>query len=175
MKPRLQSSRSRPVYRVDLVTAAMFAGALLDTWTTWVFVSRQHGFEQNPTLALLIRHSLIWIPVYLLCRPLLVPLLPEICRFGFGVYFGFMGLLFGTNNLGGIFHGHYFLDTIGFPTAQGICLLLGVAVFVWKAWKAGGAGEWKRSIMTGLGWTGVFVLIELAFFAAGILLSFRAF
>src|SRR5689334_16248839 len=98
----------------------MFAGTIFDTWTTWVVVSRHYGVELNPVLAPLIRHSLVWIPIVLLSLPLLVPLLPEICRFVFGVYFGVAGLLFGANNLGGILYGRYFLvDMFGFPAVQG--------------------------------------------------------
>src|SRR5262245_22824365 len=80
--------RRRPAYRVDWVTGIMLAGSILDVCSTWVVVSRPHGFELNPVLGPLIRHSLVWIPIYLLCRPLLVPLLPEMCRLGFGIFFG---------------------------------------------------------------------------------------
>lgn len=157
---------------MNAVVVGMFAGAILDAWTTWIVISRHYGFELNPILAPLIRHSLIWIPIYLLCRPLLVPLLPEICRFGFGVYFGLTGLLFGANNLTGIFYGRYFLmEAFGFPAVQGTCVLLAITVFIWRVWKhAGDARERKSHILTGLCWIGIFILLELGFFAAGRLL-----
>ena len=147
----------------------MFAGTILDTWTTWVDASRHYGFEQNPTLAPLIRHSLIWIPIYLLCRPVLVPLLPEICRFGFGVYFGFAGLVFGANNLAGIFYGRYFLiEALGFPVLQATCVLFAIIVFIWKlSRQVSNAQKRKEHIITALRWIGIFVLLELGFFAAG--------
>ena len=126
----------------------------------------------NPILAPLIRHSLIWIPIYLLCHPLLVPLLPEICRFGFGVYFGLAGLLFGANNLAGIFYGRYFLmEVFGFRALQGACVLFAIAVFIWRLWRrVGNAQKRKQHIITASRWIGIFVLLELGFFAAGKLL-----
>jgi hypothetical protein len=150
----------------------MFAGSILDTWTTWVVVSRHYGYEMNPTLAPLIPHSLIWIPIYLLSRPLLVPLLPEICRFGFCVYFGLTGLLGGANNLAGILYGRFFLmDTFGFQMPQVAYALIAIIVFIWMLWRrVGNAQERKRQIITALRWIGIFVLIELGFFAAGRLL-----
>jgi hypothetical protein len=152
----------------------MFAGTILDTWTTWVFVSRHYGFEMNPILAPLIRHSLIWIPIYLLCRPLLVPFLPEICRLAFAVYFGLGGLLFGSNNLSGILYGRYFLmDVVSFPVAQGTCVLVAITAFIWMLWRrVGNAQERKQHIITALRWIGIFMLLELGFFAAG-RLAFR--
>ena len=151
----------------------MFAGSILDAATTWVIVSRNIGFETNPNLALLIRHSLIWIPIYLLLGPLLVPLFPELCRFAFSVYFALAGLAFGTNNLAGIFYGRYFLiGAIGFPVLQGICIFFGVAVFIWRTWKrVGSAGDWWRDVISGLCFLGFFMLLELGFFATGRLLA----
>jgi hypothetical protein len=150
----------------------MFAGAILDTWTTWLVVSRYFGFEMNPALAPLIRHSLIWIPVYLLCRPLLVPLLPEICRLAFGVYFGLTGLLFGANNLSGILYRRYFLmDMFGFQGPHVACVLIAITVFIWTLWRrVHNAQERKQHIITALRWIGIFVLLELGFFATGRLL-----
>ena len=149
--------------------AIMFAGTILDAWTTWVFISRHYGFELNPVLAPLIRHSLIWIPFYLLCHPLLVPLTPEFCRPAFGIYFGLAGLLSGANNAAGIFYGHYFLmEMFSFEALQGACALIALMVFVWTLWRrATTAPERKRHILTALCWIGIFALLELGFFAAG--------
>jgi hypothetical protein len=165
----LKSFRCCPVYRVDLVVVIMFAGSILDAWTTWVFASRPYGFEQNPTLAPLLRHSLMWIPIYLLCPPLMVPLLPEVCRLGFTVYFGFAGFVFGVNNLSGIFYGRYFLiDLLGFAVLQGSCILFGLTVFIWTVWKhAGNAQERMLHIITGICCIGLFLLLELGFFVIG--------
>lgn len=172
MKNKLILLRRGQTYRIDLVVVGMFAGVLLDTWTTWAFASQHRGFEQNPILAPLIRHSLIWIPIYLLCRPLLVLLLPELSRFGFGVYFGLGGLLFGTNNLAGSFYGRYFLmEAFGFQVLQGACILFAIVAFIWAVWRrASNAQERKHHITTGLCWIGVFLLLEMGFFAAGRLL-----
>lgn len=150
----------------------MFAGSILDAWTTWVVISRQYGFEMNPILAPLIRHSLIWIPIYLLSHPLLVPLLPECCRLAFAVYFGLAGLLFGANNLAGILYGRYFLmEAFGFQAPHVACALIAILVFIWTLWRrASNAQERKQHILTALRWLGIFALLELGFFAAGRLL-----
>ena len=153
----------------------MFAGSILDAWTTWFIVSRHIGFETNPILAPLVRHSLIWIPVYLLLRPSLVPFFPDVCRFSFSIYFAFAGVVFGLNNLAGIFYGRYFLiDAIGFPFLQGICIIIGGTVFIWKIWKRGdNARDWWWHFALGLCLVGVFVLLELGFFLIGRLLALR--
>ena len=147
----------------------MFASVILDTLTTWVMVSQHRGFEQNPILFPLIRHSLIWIPIYLLCRPLLVPFVPELCRSAFSVYFGLDGLTGGVNNLTGILYGRYFLmDTFGFPVVQGASVTIAVAVFVWGLCRrASSVQERKHHIIVGLCWIGIFLLLELIFFAVG--------
>ena len=147
----------------------MFACVILDVLTTWTMVSQHRGFEQNPVLFPLIRHSLIWIPIYLLCRPMFVPFLPALCRSAFSIYFGLDGLAGGVNNLTGILYGRYFLmDTFGFPALQATSILIAVAVFIWGIWRqASNIQERKHQIITGLCWVGIFLLLELVFFAAG--------
>jgi hypothetical protein len=169
MKSRSTSFQFAQTYKVDLVVLGMFAGVLLDTVTTWVMVFRHRGFEQNPILAPLIRHSLVWIPIYLLCRPLLVPFLPAHCRPAFGVFYGFEGLAFGVNNLAGILYHHYFLvDRSGYTDTEWACVMVAVAVFAWGLWRrAANVQERTHSIVTGLCWVGIFILLEIGFFAAG--------
>ncbi len=148
---------------------AMIAATLLDVVTTWVIISNSYGFEANPVLAPLVRHSLFWIPVYLLCRPLLLPLLPCLCRFGFVTYFGISSLLFGVNNLSGILWGHYFLmDNFGLAPVEAACALMATAVFISKLWKVTPDIQGRRlNILVALFWIGIFALIELGFFAVG--------
>jgi len=169
VKAQLTFFRRGQAYRIDLAVIGMFAGVILDTLTTWAMVSNHRGFEQNPILVPLIRHSVIWIPIYLLCRPLLVPLLPELCRSAFSVYFGFDGLSGGVNNLTGILYGRYLLvDTFGFPALQVASVLIAITVFIWGLWRhASNAQERKHHVITGLCWIGIFVLLELVFFAVG--------
>jgi hypothetical protein len=169
MKAQSTPFRFAQAYKVDLVVLGMFTGVLLDTMTTWFMVLRHRGFEQNPILAPLIRHSLIWIPIYLMCRPLLVPFLPAQCRSSFGIFYGFEGLLFGINNLAGILYHHYFLvDRFGYSELEWTCVTIAVAVFAWVMWRrARNARERTHSIVAGLSWIGIFVLLELCFFAAG--------
>jgi hypothetical protein len=160
-------SRCRQAYRLDPLVIAMFAGVLLDTGTTWYFVSHHCGVEKNPTLAPLIRHSLIWIPIYLLCRPLMVPFIPDICRFAFSIYFGLQGLSFGLNNLSGILCGRYFLvDQVGSPAVHGVVLLFSIIIFVWRLSEtANNEQDWQPQLLVGLRWLAIFMLLELAFFA----------
>ena len=169
MKRLLNSVRHNPVYRVDLMMLAMFAGVVLDTCTTWVFISRHHGTEMNPVLGPLARNSLLWIPFYLLCRPVAVPLLPEHCRFAFAVYFGLQGWLFGLNNLGGILYHNYFLmDRFSFPAVEGACVIAGIAAFFWRLWRrASDDRERVEHLLAGLFCTLIFALLEVLFQAAG--------
>lgn len=152
----------------------MFSGVILDIWTTWVIAMRDYGMEKNPTLTPLIKHSLIWIPIYLSCRPVLVPFIPGICRFGFSIYFGFMGLFFGLNNLGGILYGNFFLvDMFGFPALQGTCIFFAITAFIWMVRsRANNAQERNRHIITALIWIGIFVVLELGFLAIGRITSY---
>ncbi|MEY2430031.1 MAG: hypothetical protein QOJ40_2916, partial [Verrucomicrobiota bacterium] len=85
---------------------------------------------------------------------------------------GLAGLLFGANNLAGIFYGRYFLmEVFGFRALQGACVLFAIAVFIWRLWRrVGNAQKRKQHIITALRWIGIFVLLELGFFAAGKLL-----
>lgn len=169
MKHLLTSLRHNQVYRVDLLMLAMFAGVMLDTCTTWVFISRHLGTEMNPVLGPLARNSLLWIPFYLLCRPVAVPLLPEHCRFAFAVYFGLQGWLSGLNNLGGIFYGNYFLvDRFGFAALEGAYVIVGIAAFIWRLWRrAGDDRERLEHLLAGLFCAFIFGLLEVLFQAAG--------
>ena len=163
---------SRVVYSVDLKVAGMFAGAGLDAWTTWLVVSHHYGVEANPVLAALTRCSMVWTPAYILCRPLLVPLIPEPSRAAFAFFFTVLGLLLGLNNLAGILYGHYFLvDTLGLPQVFTGCVLAAVVYFGWRLCRhTRDLQERRRHVSTGLFWIGVFGLIELGFYAAGRLL-----
>jgi hypothetical protein len=156
-------------YRLDWVTAGMFAAVLLDTVTSFIFVAQHRGFEQNHILASLIRHSTIWIPIYLFSQPLLVPFQPGICRFVFAFYLGLDGFLCGLNNLGGILFGHYFLvEAIGFPALQGTCVVAALAVFIWQLTRHAPDTRSKlQHLATGLFWLGIFALLQLAFLAIG--------
>ncbi len=147
----------------------MFAGTGLDLWTTWLVISGHYGIETNPVLAPLIRHSLIWIPIYLLSRPLLVPFLPEMCRIAFALYFAATGFLFGINNLAGVLSGDYFLVSIfGGPAVDSGCALLAVVFFGWRLCRHKGSLQHKKQhIRPGLLWLGAFGMIELGFYAAG--------
>ena len=144
----------------------MLAGVMLDSATTCVFISQNRGVELNPVLGALSQLSLAWVPIYLICRPLLVPLAPSSCRWSFCIYFGLNGLLSGLNNIDGIYTGRFFLsETIGYPALQAIGLLGGVACFIWGL--SSKPEERKAELLTAIGWVGGFILLELLFFAVG--------
>lgn len=162
----------RPTYPLTPTVLTMLAAATFDTSTTWLVISGNHGVETNPTLAPLIQHSLIWIPIYLLSRPLLVPFLPPLCRFTFALYFALAGLLFGANNLAGLLTGRYFLvDTLGFPASQAICVLLPATLFLRTLWtRTPSPPNRKHQLLTASLTLTLFLVIELAFFTTAHLL-----
>ena len=109
----------------------MLGAALLDTVTTWFVLSHRLGSEGNHIAAVLFRHSAFWIPVFLLIRPSLVPLLPEIPRRTFAVFFLTLQLLAGLNNLGGIlFHRYLIAEYLGRSFVYGVSLSLSAWVFL---------------------------------------------
>jgi len=165
-----KSSRCRLAYTVDGLVLAMFAASLLDILTTYLFISLELGAEMNPVCAQLIRQSLLWIPVYLSAHPLLVPLAPEIPRRSFAVFFVASGLLFGINNLGGIlFHRCFIVDTFGFWIPFGFCVLVAAAYFFYELYRH----PENRLVPIGvmLGFLGLFLMIEGAFYVLGLALQ----
>jgi hypothetical protein len=167
-----KSSRYRLAYAVDGLVLGMLAATLLDVLTTYLDSSLKLAFEMNPVLAPLIRHSLVWIPIYLLVRPLLVPLLPEIPRRAFAFYFFANGLLFGLNNLGGILFHHYFIiHTFGFWIPEGLCVFSAFGFFVYEVYRD--PENRFVQIRIASGWFAIFWMIEGAFYLLGIYLKAR--
>ena len=162
-----QSTFSRPRYVIDGLVVAMLAAALLDTATTWFALSHRLGNEGNHLAAVLFRHSAFWIPVYLLSRPLLVPLLPKLSRRAFAVFLLTDQLLAGINNLGGIlFHRYVIAEFFGIIVVRGLSLSLGAWFFLSALARLSASAQEKwRQVLILIGLLTAFSLTEGFFFA----------
>jgi hypothetical protein len=163
---------SKVSYRLDALTIAAIAAATLDAWTTYYFIAHGLGTEANPVLATLARHSLIWIPIYLLAQPILIPAMPDVCRQPFATGFLAAGLLCGINNLFGIYAGTYIVvDRLGFPAIVTICMLLGLLTFIYQLFSKGTGRELAlRSLVIAACWIIVFIALDAMFYLAAQLL-----
>jgi hypothetical protein len=151
-------------YRLDALTFAAIAAAALDAWTTYYFLAHNLGVEKNAVLALLAQHSLAWVPVFIMSRPLFIPFLPEVCRQTFAVFFLTVGLLFGLNNLGGIFAGSYFIvDIFSFASVIISGLFFGALTFVFQLVTNATGRSLPGSIAIVVAWIGVFISFDFAF------------
>ncbi len=156
-------------YHIDLLIVISLSAALLDIVTTYLFISRGLGFEANPVCGPLFSRSLVWIPVYLLVRPLLVPFLPEIPRRTFAGYFLSIGLVGGVNNLGGIlFHKFFLVDTVGFWLPLGFCVMGAIGLFIYQLRRNPKDGF--AQVKIACGFPGVCLVIEGAFYLLGVCL-----
>jgi hypothetical protein len=153
-------------YRLDALTIAAIAAAAFDAWTTYYFMAYDLGLEANPILASLARHSLIWIPVYLMAQPLLIPAMPDICRQSFAIGVLTASLLCGINNLCGIYAGKYILvDLLGFPAIVAASVLLGLLTFVYQLLsKEAGRKLALRSVAIAVLWIVIFVAVDGTFY-----------
>lgn len=164
---------SKVSYRLDALTIAAIAAAALDAWTTYYFIAHGLGSEANPILAPLARHSLVWIPIYLLAQPLLIPVMPDVCRQSFATGVLAAGLICGINNLCGIYGGRYILvDVVGFPAIVAITVLLGVLVFAYQLLsKEAGRELVLRSLAIAVCWIVILVAVDAAFYLVANLLG----
>ena len=146
----------------------MLAATALDVWTTYYVLSHGLGVEMNPVLGPLVQRSLIWVPVYLLTNPLLIPAMPDVCRQSFAVFYLAIGLLFSINNLCGIYAGNSVLvDCVGFQAVRGLALLLGALTFAVRLANPSAAKlSAVRSTVILLGWIAVLSVIEWLFYLA---------
>ena len=153
-------------YRLDALTIAAIAAAALDAWTTYYFMAYDLGFEANPILASLSRHSLIWIPVYLMAQPLLIPAMPDICRQSFAIGVLTASLLCGINNLCGIYASKYILvDLFGFPAIVAVSVLLGLLAFVYQLLSTKADRKLAlRSVAMAVLWIVIFVAVDATFY-----------
>jgi hypothetical protein len=160
-------------YRLNLLTSCMICAAGLDVCTTCIFLAYKLGTEMNLVLAPLANHSLAWVPIYLLSRPLLVPFMPEPCKTSFATLFLIAGLTFGINNLSGITTGYFaVVQTIGMEPANATAVLISIGVFFLQLRKTlSTRRESVCSIVVFLLWIGIFLLMEVAYLLIGQLLQ----
>jgi hypothetical protein len=151
-------------YHLDWLTTGMLCGASLDTVTTWWVLSHRLGREANPVAAPLFHVSLWWIPIYLLCRPLLVPFLPKIPRDAFAVFYFLLGIGCGLNNLGGILYHNYFLvRRYGITGITAFWVIVACVFFLMAQRQCRGSQERLAQLKVGLRWVVCFLAIEAAF------------
>ena len=161
-------------YHLNGLTLAMLAAALLDTATTSYFLSTGVGYEANPVLAPLASVSLWWVPTYLLLRPLVTPLMPDVSRQTFAVSQCLIGTLCGLNNLSGIFLDYYFIvDNVGFIGPGIIAVICGCCIWSWLTRRRlragqGRLGQYVRSTVL---WLAIFGLMEITFWGLGCQIS----
>lgn len=118
-------------WRLDWTSVAAIMATLLDVVTTVTFIVKRAGYEANEVLAPLIEHSILWIPLYLLSKPSLILLMPNVSRQTVATFFITIGLLAGTNNLSGLLFGNYFIvGAIGIGGISVIGIVLAGVVFV---------------------------------------------
>ena len=160
-------------YRLDALALAAIAAATLDSWTTYYFIAHGLGVEANPILAPLARHSLIWVPDYLLAKPLLIPAMPDVCRQAFATGFLAASLLCGINNLCGIYAGKFILvDLLGFPAIVAVSVLSGLLVFVYQLLSKGAGRELVlRSVAIAVCWIIIFIAVDATFYFGAHLLG----
>jgi hypothetical protein len=152
--------------QLDALTFAAIVAASLDTWTTYYFIAHRLGIEKNANLALLAEHSLLWIPIVILSPPLLIPILPEVCRQSFAAFYLTLGLLFGLNNLAGIYAGRYILvDVFSFESVVISALFAGAAMLVYQLATNPIQRSLARSAAILAAWIAVFVSLDFVFHA----------
>lgn len=144
----------------------MVAAAILDTATTYYGLSRLPTTEANPVLSPLLKSSFVWLPVYCLVRPLLVPMLPDVARRTFGLFFLVAHLYGGINNSLVIFVRHFSLvDVFGYWGPLILCYVGIAGFFAWQLVRRP-KDRWFQ-----FGWSAValaaFALIEGVFYLLG--------
>ncbi len=152
-------------YRVDWLVLAAIVVSFLDSITICVFHTSRTGVITDPILAPLANHSLAWIPVYRLAVPLLIPIMPNVCRQSFAVFYLFVGLLFGINNLSGHYLGRFvFVDSIGLYPTVGICFLFASLAFCVRL---ASSRNTAQSFGNTAAWLVLAVMLQGIFFAVG--------
>jgi hypothetical protein len=155
-------------HRLDAYTLTAILAAALDAWTTGYFLVHRLGVETNPILAPLVRHSLVWIPIVLLSRPLLIPLLPDVCRQAFAVFYITTGTLFAINNASGILAGSYFLvEVFSFESVIIAGLMFGVITFAGYLLVRKGQPTAARAVAQALVWIAIFAAFDGIFALIG--------
>ena len=133
-------------YRLDVITSLAIAAAFFDALTTLGFIVTGTGVELNTTLSPLIQKSVAWIFIYLLCGPLIYPLLPRLSRNVLAIYSLTASLIFATSNLSGICLGDFFATRVlGYKGIVVIAITFATLSFVYlSATTFESTSEWIR-------------------------------
>ena len=152
-------------YRLDWLVWAAIGASLLDSISICIFQSKGTGAIGDLILAPLAAHSLAWIPIYRLAVPLLIPMMPNVCRQSFAVFYLSVGVVFCVNNLSGHYLGTFvFVDSVGLYPTLAICFVLGFLTFCVQSARS---GSLARSIRIAVTWLALAVIIQGIFFAVG--------
>ena len=159
-------------YQLDFFTVTAICAAALDALTTCCFIVTGAGSEMNSTLSPLIEHSLVWIFFYILCRPLIIPLLPDLSRVVFAVFFSTVCLVFAANNFGGLFNGDYFATRIiGFEGVIALGYLMATVAYAYHCIvNFSTLKDWIRNTIWMFGFVVLFSVIEWGFVGMGSLI-----
>ena len=160
-------------YRLDFFTVTAICASVLDALTTFCFIVTGTGSEMNTALSPLIEHSLAWIFIYILSRPLIIPLLPDLSRLVFAVYFLTVCLVFAINNFWGIVNGDYFATRIlGFHGVHALaCVTSALAYSYHCVANFVTLTDWIRNTIWLFVFNGLFAAIEWVFVWIGSLLG----
>ena len=148
-------------YRLDGWAIAAISASVLDSVSIGLLLSQGTGVIRDPILGPLAARSLLWIPVYRLAVPLLIPLMPKVCRQSFAVFYLAVGLLFSINNFSGHYAGWFvFVDSFGLYVSLALCLIPATQAFGVYSMRA---GDFARSLRTTLAWIAFAFMIQAAF------------
>ena len=151
-------------YRLDWLVSSAIAFTVLVSYGTYLVQSNGTGVIVDPILSRLVAHSVIWIPIYRLGSPILLPLMPDVARQTYGVLFLSIGVLFSINNLSGHYFGNFvFVDNLGFFPTVGFCFGLALIVFCLRSVASGNV---LRSLRNTAFWLAIAVLVHVFLYGA---------
>jgi hypothetical protein len=149
-------------FRLDWLTLAAFVASLMDAVAIWIFFSNGTGMIGDRILAPLASKSPVWIPIYRLAVPMLIPVMPQTCRQSFAVFYLATGVAFSINNFSGHFLGKFvFLDSIGLLPTGAACFVFAIVAFYLGVMHSRNV---TRSLRNTMAWTAFAALIQFAFY-----------
>lgn len=173
LEPRPSATTFLVRPQLDAAAITVLSAALLDTVTTYLFVVRSIGVEQNPLLRTLLQHSFLWIPLYLLSRPALVAFMAIDHRIACAVWGSIIGFSMTINNIFGIVYGNFLLYSIGIDwwfTRSALPIGFAVFLLVHIKWRTSFHVFCVRFLLLCV-WGGVAELIERGFWYASSIVS----
>jgi hypothetical protein len=149
-------------YRLDALVIAAIIASVVTAVSIWIFHVNDTGFIGEPVLTTLAARSRVWIPIYCLAVPSLIPFMTGVCRQAFATLFLCTGTLLATNNLLGHFNGNFVIvETFGLYEVLGACLLFALLVFWLRAFRTRSVAQSGRNAIR---WLLIAVSIHFVFF-----------